>query len=33
MLDLPWNKEEQRTALKIAKNIGCHKFRIVEKLA
>ena len=31
MLDLPWNKEDQRTALEIAKNIGCNKFRIVEE--
>lgn len=31
MIDLPWNKEEQRIASKIAKDIGCDKFRIIKE--
>ncbi|MGA8570945.1 MAG: radical SAM/SPASM domain-containing protein [Desulfobaccales bacterium] len=29
MIDLPWNKKEQITASKMAKDIGCNRFRII----
>ena len=29
MIDLPWNKEEQGTAKKIAGDMGCDKFRLI----
>lgn len=32
MLNLPWNKEEQRIASKMAKDIGCDKFRIIKEV-
>ena len=29
MIDLPWNKEEQETAKKIARDMGCDEFRLI----
>ncbi len=29
MIDLPWNKKEQKSAKKIANNMGCDRFRII----
>ncbi len=31
MIDLPWNKEEQGTAKKIAGDMGCDKFRLIRE--
>jgi len=31
MLDLPWNKEEQKTAFKMAKSFHCDEFRIIKE--
>ncbi len=31
MLDLPWNKAEQSLASKMAKDMGCDKFRIIDE--
>ena len=31
VLDLPWNKEEQKTAFKMAKSFHCDEFRIIKE--